>query len=89
MVYLKLLETFLLRTIFNDGEYKITSKKFNPLKVIVVTILTSGFVLSIFLLYKINTIYDNVNRHCPTYFIERQKEKVTKDSILTLEEVKQ
>ena len=89
MVYLELLETFLLRTIFTDGEYKITSKKFNPLKVIVVTILTSGFVLSIFLLYKINTIYDNVNQHCPTYFTERQKEKLAKDIILILEEVKQ
>lgn len=87
MVYLKLLETFLLRTIFSDGEYKINNKKFNPLKIIIVTILTSGFILSIFLLYKINTIYDNVNRHCPQYFTEREKEKLAREIILLIEEV--
>lgn len=85
MVYLKLLETFLLRTIFSDGEYKINNKKFNPLKIIIVFILTSGFVLSIFLLYKINTIYDNVNQHCPNYFSEREKEKIAKEIIHILE----
>ena len=88
MVYLKLLETFLLRTIFSDGEYKINSKKFNPLKIIVVFILTSGFVLSIYLLYKINNIYDNVNQYCPHYFTERQKEKIAEEIILLIEEVK-
>lgn len=85
MVYLKLLETFLLRTIFSDGEYKINNKKFNPLKIIIVFILTSGFVLSIFLLYKINTIYDNVNQHCPNYFSAREKEKKAKEIIHILE----
>jgi len=42
--------------LFTKDEYNINSKAFNPLKVVVIIFLHINVILTIFLIYKINTI---------------------------------
>ena len=38
-MYFKILELFILKTLFNKGEYNITSKEFNPIKFFIILLL--------------------------------------------------
>ena len=64
-MYFRLLELFLLRTLFNRGEYDIKSKYFNPVKFIFINILLLSFVFNIYLIAKMSSIYDRLLYICP------------------------
>lgn len=65
--FIKFIEIFILKILFNKDEYKITSKNFNPLKVLTITILLFNVFISFYLIYKLNIIYNELNKECPEY----------------------
>lgn len=67
LAFIKFIEIFILKILFNKDEYKITSKNFNPLKVLTITILLFNFFISFYLIYKLNIIYNELNKECPEY----------------------
>lgn len=64
-MYFKLLELFLLRTLFTRGEYDIKNKNFNPVKFIFINVLLFSFVFNIYLIGKMSSIYDRLLYTCP------------------------
>lgn len=64
-MYLKILEGFLLKILFNRDEYNITSKHFNPVKFIAIMLLVLNVPLTIFLVVKFNKFYLMVEQMCP------------------------
>lgn len=64
-MYLKILEGFLLRILFNRGEYNIASKHFNPVKFTAIMLLVLNVPLTIFLMVKFNKFYLMVEQMCP------------------------
>lgn len=72
-MYFKILEIFILKTLFSKGEYNITNKNFNPIKFIIVLFLVGNFIFTIYLLNKISTIYDHVARDCPVILVEHNE----------------
>lgn len=67
LAFIKFIEIFILKILFNKDEYKITSKNFNPLKVLTITILLFNVFISFYLIYKLNIIYNELNKECPEY----------------------
>ena len=65
LIYFKLLELFILRTLFNKDEYNFKSKFFNPIKLFSVGLLFIGFLFSFFLLNKLSDAYLVIKLHCP------------------------
>ena len=65
MFYFKILEAFLLRTLFSQGEYNVESKNFNPLKVVVVFFLLTNVGFTVYLLNRVGHIYELVKTSCP------------------------
>ena len=65
MFYFKILEAFLLRTLFSQGEYNLKSKNFNPLKLVVIFILLANVGFTVYLLNQIAHIYELVKHSCP------------------------
>lgn len=74
-MYFKLLEIFILRTIFSNEEYNITSKNFNPIKFFTILLLIGNVFFTIFLLNQVSKLYDKVNKECPSVLIESKSEK--------------
>jgi len=64
-MYLKLLETFVLKVLFRKDEYNITSKHFNPIRFFTIMILVLNVFFTIYLVAKLNTIYERVSLICP------------------------
>ena len=64
-MYFKILEAFLLKTLFSRNEYNITSKDFNPLKIVIVCVLLANVFFSGYLLIKIVRIYKVIQTSCP------------------------
>lgn len=79
-MYFKLLELFILRTLFNKDEYKITSKNFNPFRFLIIMILVGNFFFTMFLLYKVSVFYDKVNKECPSVFAQAKKKNKSLES---------
>jgi len=73
MHYFKLLEIFLLKLLFKKDEYKINNKNFNPIKVIIITILLLISLIGIKSLVNLNKLYKLVEKECPKII-----EKITK-----------
>lgn len=57
---------FILKTLFNKGEYNIKSKNFNPIKFFTILLLVMNVPFSVYLIIKINKIYLLINSECPT-----------------------
>lgn len=64
-MYFKLLELFVLKVLFNKDEYKPTSKNFNPLRFVMITLLLANVPFTIYILTKLNRIYVQIETVCP------------------------
>ena len=67
LAFIKFIEIFILKILFNKDEYKITSKNFNPIRVLIITILLFNVFISFYLIFKLNIIYNELNKECPEY----------------------
>ncbi len=75
MLYLKLLETFILRVLFTKDEYNFKSKNFSPLKVTMIAFLlfcTSGFFVMI---HQTSHAYSVIESTCPGTIEKLTKKK--------------
>jgi hypothetical protein len=80
-MYFKLLEIFILRTLFSRGEYNITSKNFNPIKFFTILILIGNVFFTVYLITKILDLHDKLTAECPSVFEKKEvsdKEKKEK-----------
>lgn len=78
-MYFKLLETFVLKTLFSKDEYNITSKNFNPIRFFAITLLVLNAVFTAYLLFRLNHVYDRVELACPGVIDEIVKKKHQKE----------
>ena len=74
-MYLKLLEVFILKTLFHKGEYNITSKDFNPIKVFSIFFLVGNVFFTIYLLGQFSKVHDIIQKQCPNILIEKKEKK--------------
>ena len=78
-MYLKLLEIFILKTLFHKGEYVFSSKDFNPIKVFSILLLVINVIFTIYLLVQFSKIHDIIEKKCPQILVEKpEKKEVTK-----------
>jgi hypothetical protein len=75
MVYFKLLELFVLRLLLNKGEAKPTHKNFNPVKLLIITILLVGTISGIQAFINLNKLYILVEKRCPEILVELKEKK--------------
>lgn len=80
-MYFKLLELFILRTIFNKDEYKITSKNFNPIKFFIILGLVINVFFTIFLLNKLSSLSVKLSKECPSLFDIKKENSENKNDI--------
>lgn len=64
-MYLRILELFILRTLFNKNEYNFKSKEFNSFKFIIIVILIGNFIFTIYLISSLIRIYHVIEQTCP------------------------
>ena len=64
-MYFKLLEVFILKTLFNRGEYNITSKEFNPIKFFIILLLVANVFFTAYLMVRLNKVHDIIQKTCP------------------------
>jgi len=64
-MYFRLLEIFILRTLFAKDEYNFTSKAFNPIKLFIILILVGNLIFTIYLLNRLHTIHHIIYERCP------------------------
>lgn len=81
-MYFRILELFLLRTFFNKDEYNFNSKFFNPLKIVFVIIMVTGFASSIYLYTKLSKVYTVIEIYCPE-LARRISEGEAKESLIS------
>jgi hypothetical protein len=74
-MYFKILEIFILKTLFSKGEYNITSKNFNPIKFLTIMFLVFNFFFTLFLVSKISDMYEKVNKECPAILQQDETDK--------------
>jgi hypothetical protein len=83
IMYFKLLELFILKTLFRKGEYNITSKEFNPIKFFTILLLTLNVFFTIYLMTQLSKVHDIITKECPQIIINQAaaqaKEEVEKD----------
>ena len=72
-MYFKLLEVFILKTMFNKGEYNFASKDFNPIKFFTILILFVNVIFTVYLLVQFSKVHDVIQKTCPQIF-EAKKE---------------
>lgn len=78
-MYFKILEMFILKTLFNKGEYNFTSKNFNPIKFFIIIALVLNVFFTIYLLIQFGKVYDIVQKTCPQIFeVKKESPKETK-----------
>ena len=75
-MYFKILEIFILKTLFNSGEYNITSKDFKPIKFIIISFLVSNVFFTFFLLSKLSHIHEHIEKNCPSVFTDHINKKI-------------
>lgn len=81
-MYFKILEIFILKTLFNTGEYNITSKNFNPIKFIIILFLVSNVFFTIFLLIRLNDIHEHLEKTCPAVLSDSVKKVQSKEELI-------
>lgn len=72
-MYLKILEAFILKTLFNKGEYNIGSKEFNPIKFFTIIVLVLNVIFTFYLLGQLSKVYDVIQAKCPQILIEKKE----------------
>jgi hypothetical protein len=75
MIYIKLLEAFLLCSLFGKDEYNFKSKAFNPIKVFTILVLAINLIFTVVLVVKTNKVYTIVEKQCPNVLIELENGK--------------
>ena len=64
-MYFKLLETFVLKILFARDEYNISSKNFNPVRLVLISLLVLNVPFSVYLLNKIEVLYTAIEKEYP------------------------
>lgn len=72
-MYFKLLEVFILKTLFNKGEYNFASKEFNPIKFFTILLLVGNAVFTIYLLTQFSKVHDIIEKKCPQILTEKKE----------------
>lgn len=72
-MYFKILEAFILKTLFNKGEYNITSKEFNPIKFFTIILLVANVFFTGYLMVQLNKVHDVIQERCPQIFTEKKE----------------
>lgn len=70
MLYLRVLERFLTSVLLSKDEYNIRSKHFNPLRLIITTILVLNVMWTVVLLNKMLELHDIMEDSCPAVLAE-------------------
>lgn len=71
MGYFKILESFLLATLFSKNEYNANSKEFKPLKILVTIILVLNLFLTVYMFIHLSEVYVKVAKTCPAVLVEK------------------
>jgi len=79
--YFKLVELFILRTLFNKDEYNYNSKYFNPFKILIIFILLISPIFSIYIYIKLSDVYVIIENYCPNLAKDISKGIKKKDLI--------
>jgi hypothetical protein len=79
--FLKLTSTFILRVLFNKDEYNFNSNKFNPLKILVVIMLITFPISTVFFYMKLSQAYVVIEKFCPR-LAEEITNGVNKDTLM-------
>lgn len=72
-MYFKILEVFILKTLFHKGEYNINSKDFNPIKFFTILLLVANVFFTIYLMVQFNKLHDIIEKTCPQIFTEKKE----------------
>lgn len=72
-MYFKILEAFILKTLFNKGEYNFTSKEFNPIKFFTILLLVVNVGFTFYLLNQMSKVHDVIQEKCPQIFTEKKE----------------
>lgn len=72
MFFIRILEGFLLHTLFDEGEYSINNKLFNPVKFAVVLVLVLNVFFTIYLLRELNSLHLRIYEQCPQLYYPQQ-----------------
>jgi len=72
MFFIRILEGFLLHTLFDEGEYSINNKLFNPVKFTVVLVLVLNVFFTIYLLRELNSLHLRIYEQCPQLYYPQQ-----------------
>lgn len=72
-MYFKLLEVFILKTLFAKGEYNFTSKEFNPIKFFTILLLVGNAVFTVYLLNQLSKVHDIIQKKCPQVLTEKKE----------------
>ena len=75
LTFIKFIEIFILKILFNKDEYKINSKNFNPIRVFTIMILLFNVFFSFYLIFKLNIIYNELNKECPEYIKKKMEDQ--------------
>lgn len=75
LTFIKFIEIFILKILFNKDEYKINSKNFNPIRVFTIMILLFNVFFSFYLIFKLNIIYNELNKECPEYIKKKTEDQ--------------
>ena len=85
MSYFKLLEIFVLSVLFDKSDYNFRDKRFKPMKILVVGILTGNVAFTVYLLQVLTDMHDKVALSCPDVLTEAERkwryEQVTKPKL--------
>lgn len=77
-IYFKFLEKFLTSVLLSKDEYNVNSKHFNPVRIVVTTILVANMGFTFYLVDEIVTIHDLMANTCPVA-LDHIKEKSKED----------
>lgn len=69
LLYLKLLEAFLLNSLMKREEYTINHKNFNPLKILLVFTLIINLAFTFHLYVKLSNSYNVIHMVCPNLIV--------------------
>lgn len=72
-MYFKILEIFILKTLFHKGEYNFASKEFNPIKFFTISLLFANVIFTFYLLVQFNKLHEIIEKSCPQIFTEKKE----------------
>ena len=72
-MFLELFKLFFKNIIpLNEEEYNLSSKKFNPIKLLTVGILVSSLVFNVVILYKLGKFQKVLEKECPAVLVKEK-----------------